>query len=214
MWRKNIFLLITLGAGLWYPFAVLGAMSSTNYYIYADSVGVNGGGLSVTGTYSLEDTLGESPVGVATSTSYEARGGYQAMERGELSLAISSASLSLGTLSASAVNTASTTLTVSSDASTGYTLSVGSVSGSLATSFHAVSDSSVTAGSEEYGASGSGGDNQLSGDVAITNGLVVASANTPRVNSATVLTFKAAMSNATVAGPYSETITFTASANF
>lgn len=186
-----------------------GAMSSTNYFIYADSI-ETGGGLSTSGTYSLQDTTGESPAGFSTSSAYEIRAGYQHMERGYISLTIDNLSLNLGTLSDSAVNSASTNATVGTDSATGYTLSTSAVSG---TSIANVADGTVTAGSEEYGFSGSGSENQISGDVGVTAGVLIASTSSPITNSQTTLTFKASMSPSTAGGSYSQTITIAASAN-
>lgn len=191
------------------PMHVWGAMSSTNYFIYADSVDT-GGGLSTSGSYSLQGSTGESPTDFATSSLYEIRAGYEYMERGYLSLDIDVTSLNLGTLSDTAVNSASTTATVGTDSITGYTLSTSAVSG---TSIANVTDGTVTAGSEEYGFSGSGSDNQISGDVGVATGVLIASTSTPVTASQTTLTFKAAMSVGTSAGSYSQTITIAASAN-
>jgi hypothetical protein len=87
-----------------------GAMSSTNYYIYADIISV-GGVLSTSTSYGLQDTVGESFAGFVTSSSYEIKGGYQAMDNNEISLIVSDASLSLGSLvNYTASSTASTTV--------------------------------------------------------------------------------------------------------
>jgi len=191
------------------PMHVRGAMSSTNYFIYADSVDT-GGGLSASGSYSLQGSVGESPTDFSTSSAYEIRAGYQYMERGYLSLEIDVTSLNLGTLSVSAVNSATTTATVSTDSITGYTLSTTAVSG---TSLSNVTDGTVTAGSEEYGFSGAGPDNQLSGDVGVSTGVLIASTSSPISSSQTLMTYKAAMSAGSTAGSYSQTITIAASAN-
>lgn len=202
-------LLITGAVILALPKPVISAMSSTNYFIYADTV-ETGGGLSTGGIYSLEQTTGESPAGFSTSSAYEIRAGYQYMERGYLSLIISSNSLNLGTLSDSTVNSAGTTLTVGTDSATGYSLSISGVAGSA---IAAVSDGTVSAGSEEYGFSASGPDSQVTGDVAVAASTLVAATSTPISSSATLMTFKASMSASTVSGGYSQNVTMTASAN-
>lgn len=199
-----------LVVSLFFPLVVLGAMSSTDYYIYADSIDI-GGGLSVGGNYSLQDTSGGLAVGSQTGGTYEILGGYQSMERGELSFSVSSSSLSMGILSTTTISVASTIVSVSADSNTGYTLSVGSISGTHLTN---VADGSVTAGSEEYGVVTGGDQGLLATDTAITTSLILASSNAPIVNSQTTLTFKAAVSPSTVAGSYSQTVTLTASANF
>lgn len=207
---KQLFALFIVGAliiGL--PKSVNAEMSSTNYFIYADTV-ETGGGLSTGGVYSLEQTTGESPAGFSTSSAYEIRAGYQHMERGYLSLTISSNSLDLGTLSASAVNSAATTVTVGTDSGTGYSLSISSVSGSAVA---AVADGTVTAGSEEYGFSASGSESQVTGDVAVSASTLVAVTTTAITGSATLMTFKASMSASSLSGTYSQTVAITATAN-
>lgn len=207
---KRMLALLIIGICLaGFPGPVICAMSSTNYFIYADTV-ETGGGLSTGGVYGLQDTAGESPVGFSSSSAYEIRAGYQFMERGSLSLIISSNSLNLGTLSATAVNSGSTTATVTTDSVTGYSLSISSVSG---TSVAAVTDGTVTAGSEEYGFSASGAESSVTGDVAVAASTLVASTSSPITDSATIMTFKASMSPSTVGGSYGQTVTIAASAN-
>ena len=82
------------------------------------------------------------------------------------------------------------------------------------TALASVADGSVTAGIEEYGVSGAGAQNSVIGDMAIAPALVLASSTVAIDGSATTLTFKAAMSSASVAGSYSQIVTLSASANF
>ena len=166
--------------------------------------------MSTGGVYSLEDTAGESPVGSSTSSSYEVIGGYQAMDWSVLTMDIDTNSIDLGALSLSAVATSPAVVSVTADATTGYVLSVGSVSGS---SLLPVADGSVTAGQEEYGVAVSGGDASFSDDRAIAVGLNLASSSTPVIGSRTTLTFKAARANASTPGARSQSITITASTN-
>lgn len=188
------------------------AMTSTNYTIYADSVGVNsGGGEGSGGSFNLQDTLGESPVDATTSTSYQVLGGYQSMDAGSISLSLSNSSLNLGTLSAASVSTAGSTATVTTNSTTGYTLSVSALSGSMPAN---VADGSVTAGVEEYGLAVGGSDAAFGNDRAVVNGLALASSGSPVYQSQTTLTFKASRGSASAAGGFSQSITITASANF
>lgn len=211
MFVRRLIYFLALFSVVCFPYRALAEMSSSIYTIYADTVGVNGGNFSSSVTYALQDTLGETPTGFTTSTTYELRGGYQAMERGILSMTISNSSVSLGSLTVSAVNSASTDITIGTDAATGYSLSVGAVSGSMPTS---VSDGAVTAGAEEYGVAASGSNALISGDVAVAPSLAIAATSTPVSGDATTLTFKASRSSGSVAGAYSQSITLTASANF
>lgn len=196
---------------LLYPVAGYAVMTSSNYTIYADSVGLNGGSLSTSSVYSLQDTTADSPAGISTSTSYELRGGYQAAERDDLSVSLSSAALDLGTLSDTKVSSASAIVTVTSYSLTGYTLSVGSISGSQLT---AVADGEVSAGAEEYGLSASGQHSQVSGDASVIAGRTIASTGAPAYGAATTVVFKASRAPNSASSTYRHTVTFTASANF
>lgn len=207
---KRIIALVVVFVLLVFTSPAWGAMSSTNYYIYADNVSV-GGNLSTGGEYSLQDTVGESFNSTVTSSSYEIRGGYQAMEQGEISLDISTASLSLGSLvNYTASNTASTTVSVNSSGS-GFSLSISSVTGSILAN---VSDGVVDgdSDSEEYGISASGTYAAFADDQAVSNGLVLAS-STVAADSDTVLTFKAIRNASTTPGVYSQSIVLSASAS-
>lgn len=205
--KKLSLLVIVLLGVLVFPSVSWGVMSSTNYTIFADSVD-SGGVLSTSGTFSLEDTAGESPVGYTTSSTYTVIGGYQAMDWSELEMRIDTASINLGTLSTSAVATSSATVTITANADSGYVLSVASISG---TSLTAVSDGTVSAGSEEYGVAVSGPDAAFGDDRAIAASLNLSSSSTPVTDTPTVLTFKASISSGSTAGARSQSITLTAS---
>ncbi len=205
----NYFVIIVLFGSLAFPNVSWGVMSSTNYTIFADSID-SGGALSASGTYSLQDTVGESPAGSSSSSVYEVIGGYQAMNLSNLSISIDTATVDLGTLSASQVATANAVVTVTSEVADGYVLSVASVSGSSLT---AVSDGTVTAGAEEYGVAVSGADAAFGDDRGIAASLNLAAATAPAISAQTTLTFKASISGSSTAGARSQAITLMASAN-
>lgn len=190
---------------------VLGDMSSTNYQIYSDTVGVNGGDVSTGGIYSLSDTIGESSgVGVVSSATYNVSGGYQASVRGTLSFNLSTTTVNLGILSKSVVTSASIISTITcTDA--GYNLAVTNVSGIMPLS---VTDGSVSAGVEEYGISVSGPSQAFANDQAIINNLILLSTSTPVDNDQETLTFKASFGNSSVAATYNQSINVMASAAF
>lgn len=210
--RKIIFTFGFTLLGLCIPALTLGSMSSATYSIYADVVGADGTVSSTGTTYSLNDTPGEAVAGTVTSTSYELRGGFQASEEDEsLSFTVSASSLALGTLSRTQVSAASTTLTVTSNALTGYSVSISGTSGTMP---DGVRDGAVSVDSEEYGVAVSGADSAVTGDASVASGLVLASAATAVSGSETTVTFKASINAASTAGTYSQTVTLTASANF
>jgi len=209
--KLNLFAIILL-----LPVSVWAAMSSTNYYIYADSV-ETGGGLSSGGVYSLEDTLGEGIISQTTGTTYIINAGYQAMVLGSLSMNISTTTISFGDLSTTSVKSVDTTITVTTDAGSGYSMSVQSANwaGVLPENVLTdVSDGTVDVGQEEYGVAVSGPDAAFGNDRSYTTGRVLASKNSPALGSQTIITFKAAISPTTLAGPRSQTSAIGVSANF
>jgi hypothetical protein len=129
-----------------------------------------------------------------------------------LSLTISTSSLSLGTLSKTAISNATTTFSVSTNSLTGYTVSISGVSG---TSPATVSDGAVTAGSDEYGVATVGDHGAISGEASIIFGRVLASFNNSTNGYATTtLIFRASYASDGLAGGYSQTVSLIASANF
>ncbi|MSU75679.1 MAG: hypothetical protein EXS55_04155 [Candidatus Magasanikbacteria bacterium] len=205
-----VFLVVLgLGALLATPL-VHAAMSSASYSIPAD--GITFGGVEATSTtYGTFSSIGGPPAGNTTSSSYIVRGGFLASDDGSLTLSLSSTSLSLGTLSASSVASGSTVATVNTNSGTGYTLSIGSVSG---TGLTGVSDGTVTAGSEEYGVAVAGSNRAFTTDQAIAANLVLASYAGPVTNDQITLTVKASITSNSTAGSYSQSITLSEAANF
>ncbi len=194
------------------PSLVLAAMSSTNYYIYADSVDF-GGGAGTSTSFTLQETLGGYATGISTSTSYQIKAGYQADTIGTLSFELDGNSLDFGSLATvGSVVTGNVQATINTDSESGYVLSVSSVSG---TSLTAVADGVVNGagGSEEYGLAVSGVSAAYAGDVAVVNSLVLSSSVSPAISEVTTLTFKAVRGSNSTAGTYSQNITLTAAAN-
>ncbi len=210
--QNNKIIALIIATTLAVPSLVLAAMSSTNYYIYADSIDF-GGGVGTSTSYNLQDTVGGYAIGIGTSTSYQVRAGYQAAEIGSLSLTLSGSNINFGTLaSAGVVSSGNIVATVNTDSATGYTLSVSSVSGNSLT---AVTDGIVdgVGSAEEYGLAVSGSQAAYLNDTAIINGLVLSSASSPASSITTTLTFKAVRSSGSTANTYSQNITLTAAAN-
>lgn len=197
------------------PFAVFSAMSSTNYYIYADSVETGGGySTDIGGVYSLEDTLGEGIISQSTSTAYTINAGYQAMVLGSLSMNIANHSINLGDLSTTNINTANTTITISTDAVTGYSMSVETTSWTgIALNTINIGEE-VTAGQEGYGLALTGDDAVTTTDRGITNNLILASNLGPVNGKQTTLIFKATISSSTAVGSRSNNVNIGVSANF
>lgn len=194
------------------PSLVLAAMSSTNYYIYADSIDF-GGGTGTSTSYNLQDSLGGYATGISTSTSYEIRAGYQAAIRGSLSLTLDGNSINFGTLTTAGTVVSDNILaTVNTDSASGYTLSISGVSGS---SLAAVTDGVIdgVSNTEEYGLAVAGVHADYVTDKSIVNGLVLSSMVAPASSDTTTLTFKAVRSTGSTAASYSQDITLTVAAN-
>lgn len=206
--RKLNFLLIFFLVGtLAFPVRCFGLMSSTNYTIFADSVD-SGGGLSTGATYSLQDTLGESPIASSTSGSakpYTILAGYQYMDSYYLSLSLSTSTIDLGTLDVATVASSSLVATVTTDIADGYVLSLNNP-GFGRVLLTGVVDGSVTAGQEEFGIAVRGVDALFADDRAEL-GLNLASSSTAVTASETQVIFKAAINSATVAGDQSRSMT-------
>lgn len=128
---------------------------------------------------------------------------------------MSTSSLNLGTLSTSATSSDSLTLTVTTDSSSGYTVSIAE-DGNLrsgANDINDVSDTLVSVGAEEYGIHTTGSAGLLSNDTAI-NGTVNVMTDSGVVSGQTTdVTFTAGISGSTAAGSYSHIVTFTATVN-
>ncbi|MBI5023234.1 MAG: hypothetical protein HZC05_03715, partial [Candidatus Magasanikbacteria bacterium] len=197
------------------------SMSSENYNLSVDAISV-GGDLGTSTNYQVSNTVGESP-GIhdtpSTSTNYIIEAGFQAAASGVvLSAALSTNSVSLGTLSTGAVSTASQTLTVTTNSPTGYTATIAD-DGNLrsgANDINDVSDGTVTAGSEEYGIRTSGTAGQMNNsDTAITAvAQTVASTSTIATSEQTSIAYKVGVSASTESGTYSHTVTFTTTVNY
>lgn len=197
------------------PHIVFAAMSGGTFEIYADSFSILSDELVTGGNFVLYDSSGEFGAIEAVNGTIELRGGFQAMEKGFLTVSLSDQAIDFGQLSTTTVASDTIVLHVSTDSETGYSVSM-SEDGNLRTALADIDDvldGVVTAGSEEYGVSFSGSDTSIVGDVAIVNGLLIASATGTISAHETDMTFKAAISPGTQEGNYSHTVTLTATVN-
>lgn len=194
-----------------------GDVTSTNFIIFDN--GVNSGGARSTSTnFILESTLGEL-AGVTTSTNFSSRSGFQDINpESKMTMTLSTNSIALGTLSSGSISSASLTVTVTTNATSGYTVRLtedGNLRSLGANNIDDVSDGAVTTGYEEYGIGTSGTAGQMnSSDAGISGTLILASSSTIATAEATTVTFKASINSATFNGSYSHTVTFITVANF
>jgi len=214
---KKFFLLLSIGYWLLAVPALAAVMSSTNFQIFSDSVAV-GGNLSASTNFRILDTL--SSIGAATGTSsnfIEASGFQNVQPDDNLTVTFSKNTINLGTLSRASVSSDNQTLTVTTNSTNGYTTSV-QVDGALragSNSIQSVSGGAITAGAEAYGLATTGSNGQFSAITALsTSAQTIAYSAVPVTATAIVITYQATISGSTVGGEYSQTVTFTTTANF
>ncbi len=149
-------------------------------------------------------------------SSYTLLGGFQAMEKGILSLSFSTSSAGLATLSLIAISSSTVSSTITTDSLTGYSLTFDE-DGNLrdgTNDINDVVDGTVTLGVEEYGVRTIGGGGALGGvDTAIVDGLEVASSVGSVNDEETGIQFRVAIGGSTLAGDYAHVVTATLSAN-
>lgn len=136
-------------------------------------------------------------------------------ESGMITFSVSTNSVSLGNISVNSVASSSHTVSVTTNANSGYNLYV-SDDGNLrsgANDIDDVSDGSVTAGSEEYGLNT--GYSAFASDAAITTSMQLArSVTVPAYNSTTTCTYEASVTAATPTGTYTHTVRYTVAGVF
>lgn len=189
------------------------AMQGGNYEIYADSFSAFDGTVLTGGAYSMTGTGGEQIVNISAGGSYEIRGGFQAMEKGILSVSLDSGSVNLGTLSKTAKKTDSLQISVSTDSKTGYMLSI-SEDGDLRSGVNTINDvldGAVSVGEEEYGISVTGSDSLVVGEIPIIGaGTQIASSEGPVESRVSTVEFAASIDAGTAQGTYGHSVVFTA----
>jgi hypothetical protein len=99
--------------------------SSNNYKIQSDSINV-GGGLSDSANFSLESTAGEVATGVATSSNFDLNAGYQQMQEVYIALTGATNVIMVSPLPGltGGESNGSTTVTVTTDSTAGYQLTI------------------------------------------------------------------------------------------
>jgi len=117
-------------------------MSSSNFKLESDSINF-GGGRSLSGSYTIEDTLGEVATGISSSTNFIMKAGYQ--QNSVVSFSVTPAanvtmSPSIPGLTGGTAN-GQTSLTVTTDSPAGYTATIkASASPALNSAFDSFAD--------------------------------------------------------------------------
>ncbi len=122
MFRLVVFLAVLI-FGVTTASGVLAQMSSSNYQINADVLS-GGGNLSSSTNYSTDDTIGEGAVGVGSSTNYVLKDGFWQMVNTYLHFSIDSNLVNFGALTPGTPVTGQNTLSVTTDAWNGYTITI------------------------------------------------------------------------------------------
>ena len=155
-WQKIISLVFFMGA-IGFPLNLWARMESTNYIIWADVVSSGGDEQSSSANYILADSIGEALILSATSTSviYGSKAGFREMYPDQyLSFSLSSNEINFSQLSRSEVRSGSHTMTVDTNATKGYIVTVsGNTLGSVSHTIDAIgSIASVSnVGTEQFG---------------------------------------------------------------
>lgn len=196
------------------PAHLSAVMTGGQFEVYADNFSLIPAESQTSSIYTVS---GNIDTGFVSSTGgiFELRDGFQAMERGILSVSLDTDTVALGTLSTTTVTVGSMTLVVSTDSETGYTASL-SEDGNLrsgAADIGDVSDGQVTAGVEEYGVRTVGTDGLLATDTAIAGSLAFASSLGGVTNRSTELQFRAAIDSNTTAGSYAHAVSVLVTVN-
>jgi hypothetical protein len=234
-----IFVITAGAAGFLHPIIIDAQTESDNYIIWADVFSAGGTEGTDSSNYSLSDTIGEGVILSATSTSasYGIKAGFRELYTNQfLTLEVGATSVSLGTLSASAASTGSHTMTLDTNAGTGYSVTVsGSTLTSGANTISAIGGTAAasSAGTEQFGInlvantspsvgaapSGSAPIGSAAGQYAIADSFAYATGNTVATSNqdvnATVFTISYLVNIAsnTDDGTYSTTLTYSTTVN-
>lgn len=245
MFKKLIFLIIFLfvfGAIALPMAGLLAYTESTNYIIWADVFGSGGSATSTSDSYSLHDTMAEAMILSATSTAtnYGIKAGFQEMYYDQyLTFSILDTDIDLGDLDVASATTASQTMTISTNATNGFTITVSGDTlqngGESIDAIGATAEASA-AGTEQFGINlvdntdpdigldpsgtipiGSAASNYDTADSFAfddTTATIIAHASND-INATTfTISYLANIAQATVIGAYSTTLTYAATANY
>ncbi len=122
-----LFLVLILFGGALLPAVLLADMQSANYVIWADAFDSGGSEDDTSANFRLSDSIGEGLILSATSTSanFGIKAGFREMYPTDyLTFTVSTGAINFGTLSSSAVTSASHTMNIDTNAANGFTIKV------------------------------------------------------------------------------------------
>jgi len=196
-------------------------MNSNSFIITSDDLS-GGGGYSNSNAFISESDVGGTATGEdLASDAFKACAGYPctlSAEAPSITFSVSPNIIALGTLSVGSVVTGDTTIETTTNATNGY-YTVCYTDGEFRTTYgtylSGVSDGTVTAGANEYGAGLTGSDRSFYDDQAISTVAKTVAENAGAVtDSSVIVTLKAAMSSTNTAGNYTQIITFVSTGTF
>jgi len=202
------------------PITVWAESSSTSYKLWGNTLS-SGGAYSTSTNYRSQAAIGDFSSGPLSSANYRMDVGFEAItEEPRLSMSLSGTSIALSPapLTTAAVSTGAQSITVSTNADFGYTLTVTETavfSNQYAVPLADVADGTVSAGSEEFGIGLTGSDRAFTDDRSVSaTPRTIATRTDWTTGVVTTVTFKGAVSSTTPAGQYSGTVAFIATGNF
>lgn len=116
---KKVILLLAII--LLFPNGSFAAMSSDNYKIDADVMGV-GGDVGTSESFRLTDTIGEPIIGVGASETYKSKAGFWEMVNTSVTLTVDSNTVNLGSITPGSPVEGDSEITVTTDSWGGYDL--------------------------------------------------------------------------------------------
>lgn len=202
------------------PFTVWAESSSSNFVLWGNAV-TGGGNYSSSANFRLFQSAGDLSNQPLDSTNYHLAVGFEALyEEPVITMSVTPnvVTLSPDPLTTSSVSTAGVTVTVSTNADFGYSVTateIADFANHAAASMAGVIDGTVSAGSEEYGIAVSGADAVFADDRSVSQiPQLIATRGVWGSDRSVSVTIKAAISESTDAGDYSGTIAFIGTANY
>lgn len=218
--KKILFLILILILGAFPVTAFADVMSSSNYKIFSDVISA-GGAYSTSANYGVFDALSEvatNPTSSSSSNFQVQNGFFGATSSTILSVSLSTNSIDLGTLNQTQINTATQTVTVTTNSFTGYTTTIQEDHDLTyqTNTLPGVAGASVTIGTPGYGIITSGTDGKMNrvGTALTTSAQTLAQSTIAVIGDQTTITYKASMSGASTPGTYTQTVTLSTTANF
>lgn len=217
---KRVVLVTFLLLLLVLPVKLLAESASESYILWGSAV-TAGGNRSTSSNYINYVSVGDLSNDPLDSESYHSVIGLEALyEEPVFTMTISTNDITLNPvpLTTGAVSTGDVTITVSTNADFGYSLTVTehtAMNNGQGYFLADVSDGEVTAGSEEFGLAVSGTDVAFANDQGLSSTpLTIASRSIWGADRVSTITFKAAISPTTASGNYQGHFVFIATGNY